>query len=89
MELTGLQSLGELPTLPGFTGRFLKADKLSIGNVEVQSLTDAEASMPFPLEMLFPNAPAEAWEEFTYPVERRARNPVLQGVAGEIAVDLP
>jgi glyoxylase-like metal-dependent hydrolase (beta-lactamase superfamily II) len=47
--------------------------KLSVGNVEVLSLTDGEGDFPFPLSQLFPNVPAEAWNPF------RQRYPELFG----------
>ena len=35
--------------------------KLSVGNVEVFSLTDAEVDYPFTLNVLFPHVPASDW----------------------------
>ena len=35
--------------------------RLSVGNVEVLCLTDAETDLPVPLGEIFPNVPADAW----------------------------
>ena len=37
---------------------------IRVGDVEIVQLTDADCVMPFPLETIFPNAPAAAWDEY-------------------------
>jgi len=39
-------------------------DTFRVGNVEVMCLTDVDCVMPFPLDAVFPNAPAAAWDEY-------------------------
>jgi glyoxylase-like metal-dependent hydrolase (beta-lactamase superfamily II) len=41
----------------------VSGDIIRVGNVEIVSLTDADCEMPFPLDTVFPNAPAAAWDE--------------------------
>lgn len=40
------------------------SDNLAFGNVEVQCLTDAHATLPFPLTALFPTTTESDWDEF-------------------------
>ena len=40
------------------------ASKLTVGNVEIVALTDAEGPFPFKLSQVFPTAKAAQWEPF-------------------------
>ena len=37
---------------------------IRVGNVEIVLLTDVDCVMPVPLDAVFPNAPAQAWDEY-------------------------
>lgn len=42
----------------------MPSDSLTIGNVEIRSLTDAEGKFPVTMDHLFPGVPLEAWEPY-------------------------